>query len=266
MSLTNLTGTKWLFTSEGMAANAPQGSYYCNTVYVTSGKWPYSVYSGRCFKVNFTKYAKSSPQYVTSYAGIGFRYYETDQLSSIPAFPFTSGTYTMNDVFYAFNSSIFDEAHKTSYGYSGLQTSGKTTEVIVEFTGGEDITNPSLISWFENNATRIVTKTLKVNNSIVHKINNAFVSSINGTNVQCWNTPSLISFSIADVSYQAQANMTWTGWCDSIYNTAGFYEFSAGTIADSTGGHAVAYQNGDSVSPNDTITADYAYRSVRNSG
>ena len=49
-------------------------------------------------------------------------------------------------------------------------------------------------------------------------------------------TPTLISFTIAGTTYQAEEGMTWTEWCDSNYNTSGFY-----TIEGNTG---VVFPNG----------------------
>lgn len=65
----------------------------------------------------------------------------------------------------------------------------------------------------------------------------------------------LITFTIADVEYQAEENMTWSEWVDSDYNTNGFIKEPYRILS---GDSAVAYSGSD-VLPSATIVADKAY-------
>lgn len=46
-----------------------------------------------------------------------------------------------------------------------------------------------------------------------------------GVVIEAIATESLITFTIDGTSYQAESGMTWAEWCESEYNTAGFYIF-----------------------------------------
>ena len=59
--------------------------------------------------------------------------------------------------------------------------------------------------------------------------------------------PQLISFTIDDVTYQAEGEMTWGKWLESDYNTGGFYESTVnGWPAITDGNKYVVYISGGS--------------------
>lgn len=66
----------------------------------------------------------------------------------------------------------------------------------------------------------------------------------------------LINFTINGTAYQAEEGMTWEQWCNSSYNTDGYYVREDGVITNNvyfvstTAGH---------VSSTDTIVSDYSY-------
>ena len=96
----------------------------------------------------------------------------------------------------------------------------------VSFLGGTDASNSSLIQCFvDNNATFTKTAT----------------------------TPTLISFTIGNRTYQAEEGMTWADWCASEYNTDGWYEHPM-TCTPSDGYVAVTL-----VTMEDEIIADTEY-------
>lgn len=63
---------------------------------------------------------------------------------------------------------------------------------------------------------------------------------------------SLISFTIGGESYQAEAGMTWGEWCDTEYNTGGYYVSGNFVYANSY----VIVRN---ASPNSSIIANEQY-------
>ena len=88
--------------------------------------------------------------------------------------------------------------------YGALSNLGSFTAT---FTGGTDATNTSLISW------------LKANGELTsHQMP----------------TPTLINFTIDGVEYQAEEGMTWTDWCESVYNVNDAYTSGAGVYKTGT--------------------------------
>lgn len=67
----------------------------------------------------------------------------------------------------------------------------------------------------------------------------------------------LISFTVAGTEYKAVEGMTWTEWCDSEYNTDGYY--IDGTFVRPIAGIVVTNANSNIVSPSSTIINGYAY-------
>ena len=93
---------------------------------------------------------------------------------------------------------------------------GSSQTFTITITGGEDATNPDLISWLQENG----------------------------------NLVNLINFSINTVSYQAEDGMTWEEWVNSSYNTDGY------TIGNAMGFSAVQKGNNyitGSSSPSTTL-------------
>ena len=111
-------------------------------------------------------------------------------------------------------------------GWSGYEVRGG--KFTLNITGGTDTTNTSLIQWFiDNNAT--------------------------------FEKPTLISFTIAGTSYQAEEGMTWEEWISSSYNTGGLVLDSGNGVSGGTLG--MVCPDGSSVSEKgaNVIIADYAY-------
>ena len=135
----------------------------------------------------------------------------------------------------------------------------------IEITGGTDATNANLISWLEANATQVIpepTVTKIGNLSIMKKMFGSLPivkEVLNGTTIyeNGGSTPALISFTISSNSYQAEEGMTWTQWCESDYNTDGFFD-DGYTIVAPTYVYAVAYNNA-TISSSATIVDDRAY-------
>ena len=68
----------------------------------------------------------------------------------------------------------------------------------------------------------------------------------------------LINFTIGGVSYQAEQDMTWEEWCNSSYNTGGFY-ISRDIICTTDGGVVGDPISTAGVKPNVTIVANRGY-------
>lgn len=80
--------------------------------------------------------------------------------------------------------------------------------------------------------------------------------------------PTLISFTIDDIPYEAEAGMTWAEWCESEYNTGG-YVIHAVTIQDNDGFIVVGSEDGiryQSVAKTDIISSSFSYRLAGNTG
>lgn len=74
-----------------------------------------------------------------------------------------------------------------------------------------------------------------------------------------WGTYSpvtLINFTIAGTSYQAESGMTWAQWTASSYNTRGYYVNSLGNIAVGAGGGGGASVTTDSAYNNSVVSTD----------
>jgi hypothetical protein len=73
-------------------------------------------------------------------------------------------------------------------------------------------------------------------------------------------TPTLISFTIDGVSYQAEDGMTWGEWLESEYNTDGYVVGQAGNSIDTSDNLSGVYSSSSGyVSKNSTINADEHY-------
>ena len=59
--------------------------------------------------------------------------------------------------------------------------------------------------------------------NIISDANGNILQDSNGNNIEFTESVTLISFTIAGKSYQAEEGMTWEDWCNSDYNTGGFY-------------------------------------------
>ena len=127
---------------------------------------------------------------------------------------------------------------------------------IIEITGGTDATNASLISWLTSNATQVVEPkyTLRIDGVEVTDYENVIV---NGVSYKC-KGKTLISFTIAGTSYQAEDGMTWAEWIASSYNTGGFYLDNSNSVSGNTLG-LVSTDGYSSEKGTDVIVADYAY-------
>lgn len=66
----------------------------------------------------------------------------------------------------------------------------------------------------------------------------------------------LINFTINGTAYQAEEGMTWEQWCNSSYNTDGYYVREDGVITNNV--YFVGTPAGH-VSSTDTIVSDYSY-------
>ena len=76
----------------------------------------------------------------------------------------------------------------------------------------------------------------------------------------------LISFTIGGATYQAEEGMAWAEWCDSKYNTAGYY-VSGTDISGSNGGRV--YTNNSLTTPvlsTDAIISGWNYGSTESGG
>ena len=72
--------------------------------------------------------------------------------------------------------------------------------------------------------------------------------------------PETISFTIDDVSYQAEEGMTWSEWvADPAYNTVGLEKDGELYIIDPSSHKAVFKAIWETCSPSDVIVADYEY-------
>ena len=74
--------------------------------------------------------------------------------------------------------------------------------------------------------------------------------------------PQLITFTIISTEYQAEEGMTWTEWCESDYNTVGYFINSDYVCFDdgSFGGAShLIYTDYNSVKPTDKIISGEMY-------
>ncbi|MBR3866929.1 MAG: hypothetical protein IKM54_03950, partial [Butyricicoccus sp.] len=62
-----------------------------------------------------------------------------------------------------------------------------------------------------------------------------------------------------NVTYTAEAGMTWEEWVESDYNTAGFFISSSSYVTLTPPGILVAYSFSDPVSPSDVIEGGKTY-------
>lgn len=78
--------------------------------------------------------------------------------------------------------------------------------------------------------------------------------------------PQIITFTINGTTYQAVDGMTWAEWCDSEYNTGGFYVYPTGNqICDAVG--YVRTKDGVSVLPSDIIIGNgYSVKNMQGGG
>ena len=75
----------------------------------------------------------------------------------------------------------------------------------------------------------------------------------------------LISFTIDGTSYQAESGMTWGEWCESSYNTDGYYTVGSGTdLICNSSGRTVIGSNG-AVRPYTEIISNANYSTGGNS-
>jgi hypothetical protein len=72
--------------------------------------------------------------------------------------------------------------------------------------------------------------------------------------------PTLITFTISNIEYQAEEGMTWEEWCNSEYNKNGFYIKNSAPYAQN--GITVLFKNNSIVYSYDTIIeAEYIIQS-----
>ena len=79
----------------------------------------------------------------------------------------------------------------------------------------------------------------------------------NGNLGLSWKSVALITFTIYGNTYQAVAGMTWAEWCDSQYNTNGYYYEDGFVNAENQ--DIVGYADGQRVLPSDVIVANADY-------
>lgn len=166
----------------------------------------------------------------------------------------------------------------TGFFYNlGWQDSGAGT---IKITGGEDVTNPSLIAWLQENAilqepeepeetTECITITY--NGAIIAEITEGQTVTLhtNGKKaktdivVSISEYTNLITFTVSNEQgtevvgiYQAEEGMTWGQWIDSDYNTDGWYINSANEVMSSTFEFVCVEITVKSV---DVIIPDYKY-------
>lgn len=161
--------------------------------------------------------------------------------------------------------------------------------------GGTDVTNVTLIAWLEENAIQQTepssdviettisigtslltdasvgtTKLLKAyigNHLIFERLGSNFLTSdhnllitSNGDIFSVQEAVTIISFTIAGTTYQAEEGMTWADWVDSSYNTSQYGNYD-NYIYNHPGTQFVVYPDGNiPVFPNDTIYANVVYK------
>lgn len=112
---------------------------------------------------------------------------------------------------------------------------------IITIDGGTDVTNQNLIQWLLDNDATIEggvweeeKPALIIKNPIIligSKAKKVVVDNVNMT-IDVWTKEvpaGLITFTIDNVSYQAEHNMLWEDWVNSDYNTGGF-DFGGGWV------------------------------------
>ena len=141
----------------------------------------------------------------------------------------------------------------------------------IEITGGEDVTNSTLISWLQTNATQQTPPEPSGTNhthlgslSIIKKHFGdleVIKETLNGVTIyeKGSPSPSLISFTIDIKSYQAEDGMTWAEWVNSVYNTDGFVNDGSVIVFNYVGAVTTSSSGYNYVSPSSTITANFAY-------
>lgn len=80
--------------------------------------------------------------------------------------------------------------------------------------------------------------------------------AITGGNLVKQPAVTLINFTIAGTAYQAESGMTWEQWCNSSYNTGGYYVNYLGNIAVGAGGGGGATVTTDSAHNNSVTSTD----------
>ncbi|MBR6515935.1 MAG: hypothetical protein IKT40_03675 [Bacilli bacterium] len=105
---------------------------------------------------------------------------------------------------------------------------------MIEIYDGTDVSNQNLIQWLLDNDATIEggvweeeRKPILIKNPIIligSKAKKVVVDNVNMT-IDVWTKEvpaGLITFTIDNVSYQAEPNMLWEDWVNSDYNTGGF--------------------------------------------
>ena len=291
-AITDLTGTKWLLNSSFSAISSP--TYYINkynTYYGEGYSTPFYKVNFTCNNVNY--YGLGTNTYEgtgTSFPKSSLLHNQFEFITSSTSSAFFS---LANKTQYQSYSS---QASFNGWPATTPSSSVISSNPII-ITGGEDVTNANLITWLQSNATQVTTanvyeisqtlsglshgnmtiqitpssgytypSSLTVTNGTLVSYNSstgvAVISGDDTTTVsgECSSapTPALISFTIGggDV-YEAEEGMTWTQWCESNYNTDGY--FSDGyTIVAPTYEYAVAYNN-IFVSSTDVIVENREY-------
>jgi len=165
----------------------------------------------------------------------------------------------------------------TSYGYSTyvrFQTIGdgwvNEAYRTIEISGGTDATNPALISWLEANATNVTpapTPSNKISIGFLplSKIyyGQSEVLKIIFNNVTLYEAQDIpsITFTVDNVEYTAEENMTWQQFIDSEYNVDDFSVAGDEYVTTSHhhGAGIVGYVICGGVMISDEITANYNY-------
>lgn len=127
--------------------------------------------------------------------------------------------------------------------YNGCPYPCRTFEVgdPITFYGGEDVTNPDLISYITTHAIQIIKdeseETPIVKTVVDITYNDTVIATVKPNQtatIQCTNKKMLsdlkfsakdspFTFIIDSRKYYFEEGMTWEEWCDSEYNTHGYY-------------------------------------------
>lgn len=124
----------------------------------------------------------------------------------------------------------------------GSETAGIANEYLFQFTSGATATTltlPDDIKWTEE---------MVIEPRAIYQIS---VLKNLGSFIKCHHK-SLITFFISKTKYQAEPNMTWADWCDSPYNTHGYYVQGIKIIDDMD-------SRISGVTPSDVIIPNHTY-------
>lgn len=183
--------------------------------------------------------------------------------------------------------------------WSGGDTVKSSNSFTITFTGGTDVTNPSLISWLEANgecqnppAPEEPAVTIQYNGTVIASLKAGQTATLpckdtlmhtdvvvsvpegmGGADVPEWDgsytvSGGLPSFTIDGETYYFEDGMTWKQWCDSEYNIDNTYYYDNYYVNSTlkVGYITTTTNNYQPIPPTDAIIDGQAYKILSTGG